>query len=87
MSVLIGEEFLSLLRCPISGARLINAESSVVDQLNRAIAERRLTNRLGESISEAIDGALYCEEANTCYLIRNNIPTLIVDDSIPLEQL
>jgi len=83
----ISQKFLSILRCPTSGSPLVIADEPLLAQINARIREGQLKNRIGETIDDEIDEGLVNEKGDTFYYLRNNIPTLIDDNSIPLNQL
>jgi uncharacterized protein YbaR (Trm112 family) len=60
------------------------AEPAVIEKLNGQIAERALTNRGGQPVTEKIDSGLVRADGKVLYPIRRNIPVMLVDEGIPL---
>ncbi len=79
---LIDERFLALLRCPIDGTELANADHGLVAQLNQEIAAGQLRDRLDQLIDDPIDSALVTQDGKRIYVVRKEIPTLISDEAI-----
>ncbi len=85
--IMINEKTLSILRCPKDRSPLRTAEATLVAQLNSAIAEGWLCNQAGITIKKAIDGGLIREAGDLLYPIVGQIPVMLFDEAIPLEQL
>ena len=83
---MISDDFLDLLRCPLNHGRLLNAEPSLVERLNEAIAAGDVRNRAGDAVTEKLDGGLVDEGKTLVYAVRDGIPCLLVDESIMLDQ-
>ena len=79
----ISAEFLTVLRCPVSGSRLTAADPPLVVQLNEAIAAGKLTTRGGEIVSTPLDEALLNEQRTLAYPLRNGIASLTAEAAIP----
>lgn len=78
---------IKMLVCPENRTRLELAEPDLLDRLNRAITAGRIRNRAGQTVSEPLAGALIREDHTVLYPIVDGIPSLLVDEAIPLEQL
>ncbi len=83
----IRAEFIEMLRCPENGARLELADEPLLSRLNRAIADRALKNRAGQAIEAALAAALVREDRAVVYPIVHDIPILLIDEAIPLDQI
>jgi uncharacterized protein len=84
---LISKEFLAMIRCPENRSALALADSALVKQLNEAIRAGRLKNRSGSAVGEPMDGGLIREDKTILYPIVREIPVLLIDEGIPLEQV
>jgi len=80
------DDFLPLLRCPITGQRLVKVEAKVLDQINRQIHGGKLTNRLGEIVDDVLDDGLCDESGKWICWIRDGILCLLADEAISLSQ-
>ena len=78
---------IKMLVCPENRTRLELAEPELLDRLNRAIAARQIRNRAGQTASQPLAGGLIREDRTVLYPIVDGIPSLLVDEAIPLEQL
>ena len=54
-------------------------------QLNERIAQGALTNRSGAAVTEAIDSGLVREDGRYLYPVRDDIPIMLIDESIELD--
>jgi uncharacterized protein YbaR (Trm112 family) len=80
-------EVLSILRCPETSTPLDAASDALVNEINAAIRAGRLVDRSGKAIVETIDGGLVRAAGDVLYPIVDQIPVLLVDESIALSQL
>ncbi len=55
-------------------------------KLNRAIATGGVKNRGGEPVAEPIEAGLVREDGTLLYPVRDDIPVMLVDEAIPLEE-
>ena len=78
-------ELIRLLCCPDTHQDLRQAESNLVARLNEQIAAGQIKNRAGKSVSEKLDGGLIRTDGRFLYPIRQDIPVMLIDESIPLE--
>ena len=84
---MIAEKFLKLLVCPETRTPLAQADGTMVNKLNGAVARRSLKNRSGRVLETPFDGALVRADGKVVYPIIDHIPMLLVDEGIALEQL
>jgi uncharacterized protein YbaR (Trm112 family) len=84
---MIRKEFLDLLRCPLDHGPLCNAGGDLVNRLNTLVTAGRLRNRAGDAVTRRIDGGLINQSSTILYPVRGEIPCLLVDEAIPLDQL
>ena len=84
---MIDKELLDILVCPEDHTRLELAADELVEKLNQAIAAGQLKNRVGDPVTEPINGGLVREDGKFLYPIRDDIPVMLIDEAIPLEGL
>lgn len=84
---MVDEELLKILVCPENKAPVALAGEELVNKANEAIEARTLKNRVGDVIEEKIDDALVREDNERMYPIRDDIPIMLIDEAIPLDQL
>jgi len=81
---MIDSEFLNLLRCPESQQTLSVADAALVRSLNEKIAAGSLKNRAGETVGQPLDGGLVRKDQTVLYPIRQDIPVLLIAESLAL---
>ncbi|MCZ6685454.1 MAG: hypothetical protein O6849_05675 [Candidatus Dadabacteria bacterium] len=83
---MINEELLNIIVCPETKQDLVIAESDIVDKINTLIENGDLLNRSKQKVTEKIDGGLIQkDDRKYLYPIRDEIPILLIDESIALE--
>lgn len=80
----IRKELLEILACPETKQPLSLADTSLVESLNSRIRQGKLTNRGGEAVTEPMDAGLVREDGQYLYPIRDDIPVMLIDESIAL---
>lgn len=84
---MINPELLDILVCPENRTPVHEADAELLDKVNAAIAAGTLKNRAGEAVTERIDGGLIREDNKYLYAIRDDIPVMLIDEAIALDQL
>jgi uncharacterized protein YbaR (Trm112 family) len=84
---MLSRDFLAMVRCPENRTPLALADDALIARINRAIAEGRLKNRAGQTLGRSLDGGLVREDHAILYPIIDQIPILLFDEGIFLNQL
>lgn len=84
---MVDDSLLAILRCPNDRTSLRRAEPDVVARLNEAMRAGRLRNRAGTLVTKPLDGALIREAGDVAYPVVDQIPVMLHDEAIPLDQL
>ena len=84
---MLPEEFVKITRCPLHGTPLALAEPQLVDCINKAVLAGSVNNRAGRVVSVPLEAGLVNDDHSLIYPIYHNIPSLMGDEAIPLEQL
>lgn len=84
---MVDPELLSILVCPENKTPVHLADADLVEKVNAAIAAGTLKYRNGEKVDEPIDAALVRADNACLYAIREDIPVMLIDESITLDQL
>ena len=79
-------EFLSILRCPESGAKLREAAKEQLAAVNQKIKTGTLSTRSGAVVSEAMTAALVTVDGQRLFQMLGDIPNLVIDDAIDLTE-
>jgi len=83
---MVDQELLNILVCPENKTPVKVADQAIIDQINGAIASGTLKNRGGEVVDTAIDSGLLREDGAYLYVIREDIPVMLIDEAIPMDQ-
>jgi len=83
---MIDSELLKILVCPESRLPLQLASSELIARINLLIARGSLLNKAGQKIEKPIDGGLVRADKRVLYPIVDDIPMMLVDEGVPLDQ-
>lgn len=83
---MVDEELLKILVCPENKTPVTLASQDVVDTVNGAIASGAVKNRGEEVVDQPIDGGLIREDGTYLYVIREDIPVMLIDEALPMDQ-
>jgi len=82
----IDADVLALMRCPVTQTPLHRGSAELLQGLNEAIEAQTLTNRIGQTVSGAMDGVLVNESGEIALSIRSGIIQLIADESVAIPE-
>jgi uncharacterized protein YbaR (Trm112 family) len=83
----INKALLDILLCPDSRQSLTLADPALLETLNQRIRQGTLKNRAGIVVSDPIGGGLVREDRRYLYVIRDDIPVMLIDEAIPLQEI
>ncbi len=83
----IDRELLAILCCPETKQPVSLADESLVQRVNEAIGRGRLQNKGKQGVTQQVDGGLVRADAKIFYPIRENIPVMLIEEGIPLEEV
>lgn len=81
---MIDSELLKILCCPATKQTLRAATSSELQTVRDLQGAGTLKNHAGEQVRESIEEALVTGDGKILYPVRQNIPVMLVDESIIL---
>lgn len=81
---MIDPQLIEILACPEDHSRLTPAEPALIERINTAISAGKVSNRGGAVVEESIAGGLIREDGKWLYLIRDEIPVMLIDEAIAL---
>lgn len=84
--VMIDPELLDILVCPETKQPVEPAADELVERLNDAIRRGELRDRSGDTVRDALDGGLVREDGTLLYPVRDDIPVMLIDEAIPLDE-
>lgn len=82
---MINPDLLEILRCPETRQRVSVATPELLAKLDARRIASELQNEGKIAVSEPVSAGLLREDGQRFFLIRNGIPVMIFDESIPLE--
>jgi uncharacterized protein YbaR (Trm112 family) len=82
---MVDKELLDILCCPETKQDLTLIQGTVISRLNDRIKEGALKNRAGETVKEPMDAGLLREDKKYLYMIREDIPIMLIDEAIPCD--
>lgn len=83
----LSDDLLEILRCPKERTPLKLAEAALVEGLNAKIAEGGVTNVEGSAVTDAVDALLVREDGRVAYVVREDIPVMLIGEGIELAAL
>jgi len=84
---MIDKQLLDMLLCPETHTPLAEADAAFLAKLNHAISAGKIKNRGGDLVAKPIPAGLVRRAADLLYPVVDDIPVLLVDEAICLEQL
>jgi uncharacterized protein YbaR (Trm112 family) len=81
----IDKELLAILCCPETKQDVALADEALVARLNDRIGKGELKNKAGQPVTEKLDGGLLRADKKILYPIREDIPVMLIEEGIPLE--
>ena len=84
---MIDEKLLEIICCPETKQDLKVADESLIDKLNGLIDKGTLKNRSKQPVNERMSGGLIREDGKYLYPVLEDIPILLIDESIPLDSV
>ena len=83
----MNKELLKLICCPSSKRQLKILDEENLAYLNQAISAGLIKNSQGKTLKDKIDQALITEDYEVAYIVRDDIPVLLENESIKMNQL
>ncbi len=83
---MINPELLEILVCPENRTPVHEISAEMIEKINVGVASGMLKNRAGEVVTEPIEGGLLREDGKYLYAVRDDIPVMLIDEAIPMDQ-
>lgn len=85
--VTIAPDLLAILCCPETKQDVSLADETLIGKLNAAVSQGTLHNKAKKTVTEKLDGGLIRADQKILYPIREDIPVMLIEEGIPLEQV
>jgi len=85
--VSISKDLLAILCCPETKQPVETADPALVKKLNEAVARGALLNKGQKPVVEQLEDGLVRADLKILYPIRENIPVMLIEEGIPLDQI
>jgi uncharacterized protein YbaR (Trm112 family) len=83
--MIIDNKLLEIICCPETKQDLKLADEKTINELNVLVEKKKLKNRIKQPVEKKLDGGLIREDGKYLYPIIEEIPILLIDESIPLD--
>jgi len=84
---MLDPELLAILVCPETREPVHIADAALLGRINQAVSAGELRTRSGELLKDRIEAGLVREDGLVLYLVKDDIPVMLIDEAIPLEGL
>ena len=86
-SVQVDKDLLAILCCPETKLDVSLADETLIGKLKDALSRGVLKNRAQKPVTELLEGGLIRSDRKVLYPIREDIPVMLIEEGIPLEQI
>lgn len=83
----LDKDLLAILCCPETKQAVVLADDLVIQKVNGAIERGLLKNKAQKPVTEKLDGGLVRSDNKILYPVREDIPVMLIDEGIPLDQI
>ncbi|HRB81399.1 MAG TPA: Trm112 family protein [Nitrospira sp.] len=83
----LDKDLLAILCCPETKQAVALADEQLIQKVNGAIERGALKNKAQKPVTEKLDGGLIRSDNKILYPVREDIPVMLIDEGIPLEQV
>jgi uncharacterized protein YbaR (Trm112 family) len=80
----VSDELIEILVCPETKQPVKHADASLLERLNQQIEAGQLRNRGGDAVTKPITEALVREDGKVLYIVDDEIPVMLVEESIEI---
>lgn len=83
----LANDLVAILCCPDTKQPVAVADEGLIEKINGAIDRGQLKNYAQKPVTEKLDGGLIRSDKKILYPVREDIPVMLIDEGIPLDQL
>jgi uncharacterized protein YbaR (Trm112 family) len=80
----VDPELVEILVCPETRRPLRLATGAELERVNAGVRDGTLRNRGGAPVERALEEALVRDDGRVLYPVEDGIPSLLIEESIPL---
>jgi len=80
----VSDDLLEILVCPETRQPLTRAPADLLERLNQQVSAGTLRNRGGDPVGQPIAEGLLREDGKVLYVVDDDIPVMLVEESIEL---
>ncbi|MEK9499815.1 Trm112 family protein [Gaopeijia maritima] len=80
-------ELLDILVCPETHRPVVLADEPLVARVNRMAGEGSVSNRGGATVQPGLEALLLRDDGRVAYPVREEIPIMLIDESIDIAAL
>jgi len=84
---MVAQELLDILVCPETKQPVRLADAGLLERLNAAIAQGKARSHDGRPVTQPVQEGLVREDGLVLYPVRDDIPIMLIDESIPLKEI
>jgi uncharacterized protein YbaR (Trm112 family) len=85
--VQVDKDLLAILCCPETKLDVTLADDAMINKINDAVRRGMLKNKAQKPVTELLDGGLIRSDRKILYPIREDIPVMLIEEGIPLDQV
>ena len=85
--MLVRDDILMRLRCPVTGSTLEHADEDLLQQVNQYIATGKALTRLSDVVQHPVVAALINADRSLLYRIDDSIVALLATEAIEIWEL
>jgi uncharacterized protein YbaR (Trm112 family) len=85
--VQLDKDLLAILCCPETKLDVSLADDALIGKVNDAVSRGVLKNKAQKPVTEMLDGGLIRADKKILYPIREDIPVMLIEEGIPLDQV
>lgn len=83
----LANDLVAILCCPDTKQPVAIADEGLIEKINGAIERGQLKNCAQKPVTEKLDGGLIRSDKKILYPVREDIPVMLIDEGIPLDQV
>jgi uncharacterized protein YbaR (Trm112 family) len=85
--VQVDKDLLAILCCPETKLDVSLADDALISKVNDAVSRGVLKNKAQKPVTDLLDGGLIRSDKKILYPIREDIPVMLIEEGIPLDQV